>query len=314
MQDFPGKLPFGPYAEDRDLYINKDIMGLCSGEFSLPIESGGYLRIKMKHTDSTFEFRDVDLSLFQSVPQPHSANHTMLLEFLSQFHDINSRFGDHYEHSNENLISRFAQIQEDLLSNTLPMPKKLPVGALIIAKSLRALAHTLNFSISNFMLPSEEPIDRFFQLEVIEDENFLLEVMRYDHVPETASSQLGQSRCGKLSHMIRDIIRTTQCALFQRHPRDWPALFCTLVLIRLFTLELRSYVDWMAPFAAAADNLIDIWTMLCQQYFVCTKGIHPLMGDWKRDEYASLVDDDPLSIDHFRSLNDIWINEGGTTK
>ena len=44
---------------------------------------------------------------------------------------------------------------------------------------------------------------------------------------------------------------------------------------------------------------------LCRLYDICSKGNHPLSGDWKREEYAVLVNDDEDLVDCFQWINNM---------
>ena len=297
-------LPQGSY------YTIEGLAGFGSSEWFLPIGDGFNLRIRMKYDDPKFEIRDYGLSSYLAATQPQSKD--SLRDFLKQFHDINTRWGNYYEPATEDLITLCAQIQEDILSRTLRMPANLSEESLLIALSLRTLAFAHNLSMVTMNLPLGSNVGmNFLQPEVIQDKNPSVEIWTCSPATESASAYLGHDGGRQFSSMIEDIVGITQRLLFRRRPKDWPSLFCVLFLLNLILQEIRVRL-WVDTFDCAYEALKSVWSMLCQLYHVCTKGNHPLTHDWSVEEYTSLVENDTLAIAHFRFLNNMWV-EGTST-
>ena len=53
--------------------------------------------------------------------------------------------------------------------------------------------------------------------------------------------------------------------------------------------------------------MTDVFSILCRLYDFCSKGFHPLSGNWKREDYAILVNNDELLVDRFQRTNEIWL-------
>lgn len=306
---FPSEFVSIPRTAAETYYTIEGLPGFGSSGWFLPIRDGFRLRIRMKYDDPKFEIRDHDLSSYLAATQPQSED--SLLEFLKQFHDINSRWTSYYAPATEDLITLCAQIQEDILSRTSRMPANLS-EILLIALSLRTLAFAHNFGLVTINLPCDPRVERVFpQPEIVQDANPSLEIWACGPASESAPVCLGHDGGGQLSSMIEDIVRITQRLHFRRRPKDWPSLFCVLCLLELILFEISSD-HWVDTFDCAHDALESVWSMLCQLYHVCTKGNHPLTHGWSVEEYTSLVGNDTLAIAHFRLLNDMWV-EGTST-
>jgi hypothetical protein len=295
----------GPYY-----IIIEGLPGFGSNEWFLPTKDGFDLRIRMKYDDPKFEIRDHDLSSYLAATQPQSKD--SLLDFLKQFHNINSRWNNHYEYVTENIITLCAEIQEDMLSRTSRIPANLSEEILLIALSLRTLAFAHNFSLIVLNLPWYPRVGGYFlQPKTVRDKNPSLEIWRCGSATESASACSGHDGGEQLSSMIEDIVRITQRLHFRRRPKDWPSLFCVLCLLKLI-LGAIDYHPSIDTFRCAHDALESAWSMLCQLYHVCTRGNHPLTHDWSVEEYTSLVGNDTFAIARFRLLNDMWV-EGTPT-
>jgi hypothetical protein len=305
--NFQVSLPLFRVLPQRLIVSLKGLPGFGSSEWFLPTGDGFSLRIRMKYDDPDFEIHDHGLSSYLAATRPQSKD--SLLEFLKQFHDINSRWDNQYGPVTENAIILCAEIQEDTLSRTSQIPANLSEEILLIALSLRALAFAHNFTLFEWNFPWVPHVETFFlQPKMIRDKNPSLEVWRCDPATESESAFLGHDGGGQLSSMIEDIVRITQRLHFRRRPKDWPSLFCVLCLLKLILDEIRLF----DTFNCARDALESVLSMLCQLYHVCTKGNHPLTHDWSVEEYTSLVENDTLAIAHFRLLNDTWV-EGTST-
>jgi hypothetical protein len=307
--NFQVSLPLFRVLPQRLIVSLKGLPGFGSSEWFLPTREGFSLRIRMKYDDPNFEIHDHGLSSYLAATQPQSKD--SLLEFLKQFHDINSRWDNHYGPITESVIILCAGIQEDTLSRTSRIPANLSEEILLIALSLRTLALIHNFDLFDGNFPRVSLVGpSFLQPKMIQDKNPSLEVWRCDLATESGSACLGHDGGKQLSSMIEDIVRITQRLHFRRRPKDWPSLFCVLCLLKLILDEMHCFS--FDTFNCAHDALKSVWSMLCQLYHVCTKGNHPLTHDWSVEEYALLVGNDTLAIAHFRLLNDMWV-EGTST-
>ena len=302
-------------------YYRIGLPGFGSEEWYLPTRAGFGLRIRVKYNDPSIKIHDIDLSNARKCALPEFKN--SIVEFLKQFHDLRARWGMHYETFTEDIIQRCAEIQEDIiLSRTLTTQGSLSEDDLVIAMALRALALAHNYPLVTCSLPfgfatRRVPPDVFQEPETVQGPepggSRSLEIWRCGSVPQMDTAQPEQDGGERLSSMIQDIVRLTQQLLLRRRPKDWPALFCILCLLKLIQTTLSFTVNWVNFFNEASRSLNQVWSILCQLYHVSTKGKHPLTYIWNIEEYASLVHGDTLSIEHFRSLNEMWVDEGKIT-
>lgn len=274
----------------------------------------------MKYDDPSIKINGIDLSNARRCTLPEFKD--SIVEFLKQFHDLRTRWGMHYETFTEDIIQRCAEIQEEIiLSRPLETEENLSEEDLVIALALKALALAHNYPLVTCSLPfgfatRRVPPDLFQQPEIIQGPEpggpRSLEIWRCASIPQMDAAQPEQDGGEHLSSMIQDIVRLTQKILLRRRPKDWPALFCILCLLKLIQTTLSFTVNWVDFFNPGARSLNQVWSILCQLYHVSTKGKHPLTYTWNLEEYASLVHGDVLSIGHFRSLNQMWVDEGMT--
>jgi hypothetical protein len=261
-----------------------------------------------------FEIHDLDLSTARSIPQPQFKD--SLVDFLLQFHDINSRWEGYISSFYGDFIMQCAQIQEDILSEASPTPENLSEDVLLIAISLRALALAHNLELVAYSLPcctdTEMLSHTFLQPEIVRDENPSIEIWKCVSTPQMVSGQLEDNDGGQLPVIIQDIVRITQRMLFRRTPKDWPSLLCVLFLLKLICFQFYSSCNWLEFSNIKMEALENVWSLLCGLYSVCTKGHDPLTSDWNCEEYASLVGSDKLAVAHFTSLNKLWLDIGTT--
>src|SRR3984885_7349446 len=177
--NFQVSLPLFRVLPQRLIVSLKGLPGFGSSEWFLPTRDGAGLRIRMKYDDPKFGIHDRGLSSYLAATQPQSKD--SLIDFLKQFHDIHSRWDNHYEPATENLITLCAKIQEDTLSRTSRIPANLSEDNLLIALSLRTLALAYNYSLVELNLPLDPDVGTFsLQPTMIRDGNPSLKIWRCD--------------------------------------------------------------------------------------------------------------------------------------
>jgi hypothetical protein len=185
-------------------------------------------------------------------------------------------------------------------------------GNLLIASALRALA--LGYYISEaegwFVNKTEEFFIQSMFLEpttISEFGNTSVRVSRHDPTKDDLRSADG----AKLSSVMQDIVQTTQSLILCGEASDWPVIFCALCLLKMLHQSVASSIIPYIKFPPdGGEKYLNVWETLCDMYDVVSGGHNPLVDDWDESEYRMLVGNDTLAVDHFRSLNVLWIESG----
>lgn len=224
-----------------------------------------------------------------------------LLDFLGPFHDVNSRWGDYYEPLVVDIIRECAVFQSALLSRRSALPVRSSNGSILIALSLRCLVLTHEIYLAGSAMVEAISGKKKMQNPSVE----VLKILNVSQVSFVDSEQKGKE---SLLSILKEILQTTQRSMFRRKPKDWPLLLCTLLLFKLITNDMSCCSSlWSPSLRSACDVMISVFSTLCRLYDICSKGLHSLSDNWKREEYAKLVDHDETLVGCFQRMNDLWL-------
>lgn len=233
-----------------------------------------------------------------------------LLDFLEQFQDVNSYWDNYYHQYTVDLIRRCAVFQTALLSRRSSSPPDSWDNPVLIALSLRCLVltHEISMVVSNLSIGAFEDNETHIRVERDDEWDPSIEISRSLTASQASVIDLKQDDKESLSSMLEEILQTTQRLMFRRRPEDWPQLICTLFLIKLISDNFNaSFMRWMRSLEQTSQAMKSVFAILCRLYDICSKGLHPLSSDWKREEYAKLVNDDKVLVDCFQWFNNMWL-------
>jgi hypothetical protein len=284
-----------------------DIPGLGSSEWYLPATNGISLKIVMEYERSLVKIEDQDICPAWAAAQ--SDPYRALVPYLRQFHTLNTRWQNCYEPMTENIITQCAAIQEEIIMKRRSSRKPLFEEHLLIASALRALAlahHIFELCIN---VPTVSYPGMFLQPEKLDtgNQNPAIEVSRYDPGSDNASRP---NDGGTLSYLIQDIVRITQGLLLKGRPTDLPTVFCTLCLLKLVEGNFVEFIGYIDAFSRCYKQFGGVWRTLAELLELAIKGNHPLVEDWDGRAYKSLVGVSNVSVAHFQSMNQLWIDGG----
>lgn len=184
-------------------------------------------------------------------------------------------------------------------------------GDLLIASAFRALA--LGYYIAEvegwLINGTEESFIQSMFLEpttISEFGNTSIRVSRHDPTKD----DLGSADGAKLSSIMHDIVRTTQTLILCGKASEWPVIFCVLCLLKMIHQLVTSFIPYIKFPPDGYAKYLNIWETLCQLYDASSGGHNPLVDDWDESEYEMLVGNNNLAVDHFRSLNALWVESG----
>lgn len=283
-------------------------LDLGSGEWFLRGEDNTTFRISISYDEFAPIFRDFRpiAGRVTALSQPAIP----LLDFLEQFQDVNSYWGNYHERHTVDLIRRCAVFQTALLSRRSSSPPDSWDNPVLIALSLRCLVltHEISMVVSNLSSGAFEDNETHIRVERDDEWDPLIEISRSLTASQASVIDLKQDDKESLSSMLEEILQTTQRLMFRRRPEDWPQLICTLFLIKLISDNFNtSLMRWMRSLEQTSQAMKSVFAILCRLYDICSKGLHPLSRDWKREEYAKLVNDDKVLVDCFQWFNNMWL-------
>lgn len=233
-----------------------------------------------------------------------------LLDFLEQFHDVDSFCKNTYEPLTVKIIIECAVFQSALLSRRSPLPVGSSNDSVLIALSLRCLVLTREISLVALSC-SPRPFKGnkvHLRVEKFYERHPSIEVSRSLNVSQVSFVDSKQEGNESLLSILEEILQTTQRLMFRRKPEDWPLLLCTLFLIQVISEDFNSSSSlWMRSLQPTSHAINGVFGTLCRLYDICSKGFHPLSSNWKCEEYAKLVNHDETLVDCFQWINDMWL-------
>ncbi|KAL8827524.1 MAG: hypothetical protein Q9170_006982 [Blastenia crenularia] len=258
---------------------------------------------------------DLDSTVNYSLRPQESRS--LVYAFLDQFEEIEMRRSNQYEKGTFHLIANSARYQKRLLARLRLLPKDERDQLTLITSLLRCL--TMTSQISDVDSNWSSAI-RFDGLETIElrtegiNDYWGLEsgitVQRHPRSnPRSIAAKL-KMYPQNLRATLKQAITTIQQMMFQRRPQDVPCLIYSLCLLDLTVHALRPMAEFMSPIREVGDEVRDILKILCNLYLFCFGNMHPFSEDFSITKYETIVNDDAIAIEHFRTLIELWEEAG----
>ena len=240
-----------------------------------------------------------------------------LLKFLAQFETIKSRWRNQFEEGTYNLIANGARYQRDLLNLHPHLPVDERHQLTLVATLLRCLV------MSNQVFDLE---NNWSNLMVI-DESDILEVRSegtsdYWGLESTITVQRHPASSRRSIHdqvrrypqglpvTLKGAVRIMQQMMFKRRPQDFPCLIYSLSILDLVAHALRPRAPFFEPIVEGGHGTLAILETLCDLYLLCSDNVHPLCQEFDISRYRALVDNDPIAVDHFSTLHQLWEYNG----
>ena len=244
-----------------------------------------------------------------------------LQDFLQQFYSLPHRWGWEFEHLTEDIICYSAQWQESYFLKSTLMPTNTHNEATVVAASLRCLVisneitqASHNWSTGCF----EREDERYVRLADVERDprgqstgiRPSVEVWRLDDDAELPNS-IPQDR-ETLPQILRTTIQMAQRLLYRRRPQDWPSLFYSLCILLLAHGNVDAGL-WTGATDRAGMETKNALRKLCNQFHRTTRNMHPLGSNFDIEQYATLVDDNELAVEHYRRMHQLWMDNSEFT-
>ncbi|KAF4161762.1 hypothetical protein CNMCM6936_003098 [Aspergillus lentulus] len=258
----------------------------------------------------------------------------LLQEFLSQFQDINSRWGQWYERSTESLLSSAAQLQADLLRES-PNLTDLSGENTVIALALHCLLLVRDFDYvdTEILDLTEEELFAYGSPVVIQepsyDANRLLPIVEVYRAiwreqalresptplpwasPNTEAVNVSKPGYHIESGLDATLTHISECLfrlLDSRDPRHWPTVLYGLVILILICGCLSPTGRWLKSVRYAGSSLTPLSRDLARYYYICTDGGRIISDGWDEGDYAAQVGQYRVALDYARILHELWVN------
>jgi hypothetical protein len=278
----------------------------------------------MTYSNPANKITDLDIHSVANSTGPQSQQ---ILDFLQSFHDLNARWINCFEDFQEDFITLCANIQEEIVIKIGPSAK-IPEEALLIAHCLRIMALAYNvFEIytnisgnERDLLGFEDSPTRSHILKSFDDPGIELKLITepsqedsiYRNLDCTTNHEMRPRSCADISLLIQEAVQMIQLIIFNPKKRYLSTVFCALYILHWIRTFLDSRVTWMNPISSGTLQLEAVLDSLCGLYETRLKGHHTLQEEASSDSgrkrnYASVLDDDELSVAHFSDINDFWV-------
>lgn len=245
---------------------------------------------------------------------------TLLLEFLDQFEEIESRWQNVYESGTSMLIIHSARLQREILAHNENVLSDNTISqSTLVAALLRCLvvSHDIADVDSNW---SRNTVIPSSAVHVIRHEG------HYDYwglVPSLTVRRIRGSHRRREENQMRryprglpaileKAIGVIQRIMFGRRPHDVPCLIYSLILLALIAQALQPIAEFMTPVDEAGQEVKESLRTLCDLYLFCFGSLHPFAEPYDRAMYAVMVDNDRIAVRHFHILNSLWEQAGKT--
>ncbi|GIJ90965.1 hypothetical protein Asppvi_009930 [Aspergillus pseudoviridinutans] len=258
----------------------------------------------------------------------------LLHEFLSQFQDINPRWGKWYERGTERLLSSAARLQADLLRES-PNFTDLSGENTVIALALHCLLLVRDFEYmateildlteeglfadgSPVVVP-EPSYDADRLLPIVEVHRAILpeRALRESPTPlpwappNTEGVNVSKPGYHIESGLDATLTHISDCLfrlLDSRDPRHWPTVLYGLVILILIRWCLLPMGRWLKSLRYAGSSLTPLSRDLARYYYICTDGGSIISDRWDEGDYAAQVGQYRVALDHARILHELWVN------
>jgi hypothetical protein len=259
----------------------------------------------------------------------------LLHEFLSQFHDINPRWGNFYERSTVSLLSSAAQLQADLLRES-PNLTDLSGENTVIALALHCLLLVRDFDYvdSEILNLTEEGLFADGSPVVIEEPSYdadrLLPIVEVHRViwreralresstplpwaPNTEGVNVSKPGYHIESSLDATLTHISECLfrlLDTRDPRHWPTVLYGLLILILIRGCLSPTGRWLKIVRYAGSSLTPLSRDLARYYYICTDGGSIISDRWDEGAYAAQVGQYRIALDYARIFHELWVDSG----
>lgn len=179
----------------------------------------------------------------------------------------------------------------------------------VIATAFRALAighDIVNFADDLPPLSVEEfhEISMFSSPEYIGGDDPKIRASRVKKIPKKDASKES-----KLRELVREMHRITLRMLCRGQPEELPIILCVLCIMRLVQYSIQTFTPIMRTIITREYNAL--WAGYCGAFHHLASSFHPLVGEWDKTPYESLLGEDHImSSSYFTELHKIWVHDG----
>ena len=234
-----------------------------------------------------------------------------LLDFLEQFHDIETRWPLTYKRPTLDLIAKCARFQATLIVDKPLSLSTMPKGSLLIALALRCVVLTHKLSMVNASLGrcSYSPDGLcYWPTQKCHDLDLIVEVSESPEASDLSSDIPDQSYRQNISSMLEDLLHIIQDVMMHRKPQDWPALLFSMSLLCLTVLNWRCFECFTEALDPSYHALQEAFYRLCILFDITSKGFLPLQENWTKEAYSRLVHDEARLVEAFQWVHDAWLD------
>jgi hypothetical protein len=284
----------------------------------------------MTYSNPENKITDLDIHSVANSTGPRSQK--QILDFLQKFHNINARWISCFDKLRKDFITPCVKFQEEIVIKIGPSAK-IPEEALLIAHCLRimALAHNvfemeiLTYGNQRELSAFEDSPTRSHVLKTFKgfggpviELKLLTETSQedsiYRNLDGTTNHEMRPRSCANISQLIQEAVQMIQRIVFKPKKGYLSTVFCALYILYRIKTFLNTHVTWMSTISSGTLQLGVVLDSLCGLYETRLKGHHPLQEEASSDsgrkgKYASVLDDDELSVAHFSCINDFWVKE-----
>jgi hypothetical protein len=278
----------------------------------------------MTYSNPANKINDLDVYSVANSTGPQSQQ---ILDFLQRFHDLNARWTNFFEDFQEDFITLCAKFQEEIVIKIGPSAK-IPGEALLIAHSLRIMALAYKLCEIDMCIQGneikflgfEDSPTRCYDLETFDGPGIKLKLHTepsqensiYRNLDSTTNQGIRPRSGADISLLIQEAVQMIQRIIFNPKKGYLSTVFCALYILHWIRTFLDTHVTWMKPISSISRQLEAVLDSLCGLYETRLKGHHPLQEEASSDsgrkrKYASVFDDDELSVAHFSNINDFWV-------
>jgi hypothetical protein len=247
------------------------------------------------------------------------------MKFLKQFQTVRSRWF-YFEQTTEQIISLAAEYQKHLLEFQSQNISRMDEDILVLL-ALRCLGISHDIAVAHGYFPGGEMKDEYFKNELFKATEAELDTIPEWHgggqwlkpsielwqLPKDYKLPDNKKECiNTLPFLLWRTFQIAQKLFLRNRPRDWPALFYTLCMLRL-TYESLEYAfkdtldEPVKQFRNALKSLIRVFLYHC-------KNLHPLNTDLDIECYSMLVGGEALHVKHYTEMNSIWVQSRKSSK
>ena len=242
-----------------------------------------------------------------------------LLEFLSQFDDLERRCPSSYAPNTMRILKEAARFQKGILLEMSVIPSDLFTSDTVIALLLNCFVIThRNFDLYCNILRKQVDGNHyhFTVTEAHRDDQHglvpFMAIRRQRSTPKLRESLInnGWDFGVTVGSALQRAAQLLLKSLIRQAPQDLPKILYALCIICLIHNNINitgDYISWQWSHRLADSHVSD----LCRLYYICSYGGQPLTHRFDLKAYAYLVGSDgQLAIQHCGLLNALWTERG----